>query len=93
MVHAQNRRGDGCPTNHPRAAPLGDKANTHIEGVQQGFGGHFSPVGKSMWEFGADVIAVMLEEVVQQTLLPEDLPQLLPPFQGQPGTSTKEEIS
>lgn len=46
-----------------------------------------------MWEFGADVVAVMLEEVVQQTLLPEDLPQLLPPFQGQPGTSTKEEIS
>lgn len=74
----------------PGAALLGDKANTHVEGVQQGLGGHFGPVGKSMWEFGADVVAVTLEEAVQQTFLPEDLSQLLPPFQGQPGTSPEE---
>lgn len=72
-----------------RGSQLGAEANTHIEGVQQGLGGHLGPVGKSMREFGADVVAVVLQEVVQQTLLPEDLPQLLPPFQGQPGTSTK----
>lgn len=38
-----------------------------------------------MREFGADVVVVMLEEAVQQALLPENLSQLLPPLQGQPG--------
>lgn len=90
MVHAQHRHGDGHPTKRPGATPLGGKANTHIEGVEQGLGGHLGSVGKSMREFGGDVVAVMLEEAVQQALLPEDLSQLLPPFQGQPGTSTKE---
>lgn len=81
----QDRQRDGHPTELPR-----DTAQTHIEGVQQGLGGHPASVGESMWEFGADVVVVMLEELVQQILLPEDISQLLPPFQGQPGTSNKE---
>lgn len=67
----------------------GIRAHTHVQGVQQGLSGHPGPVGKGVREFGADVVVVTLEELVQQILLPEDISQLLPPFQGQPGTGNE----
>lgn len=89
LVHAWHSHRGGHATKHPQTAMLWVKASTHVQGVQQGFGDHGEHIRKSMWEFGADVVAVMLEEVVQQALLPEDLSQLLPPFQGQPGRRKK----
>lgn len=85
LVHAWHSYRDERATNHPWASLPWVKASTHVQGVQQGLGDHSENIRKSMWEFGADVVVVMLEEAVQQALLPEDLSQLLPPLQGQPG--------